>query len=198
VAYAEVKTRPGIEGTIDKIALIDAMADRFAQDRDFQELVLSKMLRGAGSSADEQILAIQRFVESRRYVREISEILRNPLRTAIDGGDCDDLVVLSLAALRGIGIPAEAEVVANSDGIGFHVRTLAAFPPLRPEYTVVIDPVYRSEPEWAMAGADLSARAAQFPSASRISQGSGTPRQNLLPVVLVTVALTWLIARRWR
>ena len=28
MAYAEVKTRPGIEGTIDKIALIDAMADR--------------------------------------------------------------------------------------------------------------------------------------------------------------------------
>jgi len=193
--YAEAPTRPGLEGTVDKMALIDAMANRYASDRDFQELLLSKVLAGSGSATDDQILAIQKFVDSLVYRREIGEILRSPTETAKWGGDCDDLVVLTLAAARAVGIPAEPEVIANADGVGFHVRALLAFPPLRPQYYVVVDPVYRSEPEWAMAGRDLESSAARFPSVLRISRDSGT---SLWPTVLLTAVITWIVARRWR
>ena len=150
-SYSLSATRNGEDGILDKIALIDAMAWKYAADRRLQTAVL-RAVKAAGNGADEQVAAWERYLESLPYRRELDEILRDPLESLEVGGDCDDLALLALAGLRALAIPCEAEVISDSEGNGFHIRVLAGLPPLNPEVAVVIDPVYRSEPQWAMKG----------------------------------------------
>jgi hypothetical protein len=154
--YTESLTRLGAEGVLDKMVLIEALADKYADQRDFHEEVMRR-IRGSGSAADTQILAWERVVESLPYRRENGEVLRNPeLTLGVNGekglgGDCDDLVTLFLAGCKVLGVPCRAEVIAGPQGNGFHIRARVGLPPSRPKTWVVVDPVIRSEKEWAMA-----------------------------------------------
>lgn len=154
--YSEVPTRRGLDGTIDKLALVEAMATDTAHDREFAEFVLQKIAR-AGSAADEQAAAWSEYVESLPYRRERREVLRDPRLVVgsggrpATGGDCDDLVVALLAGLRSLDIPCQAEIMATEDGWGFHIRAIVGLPPLRPKVWCVVDPVWQSERQWAMA-----------------------------------------------
>lgn len=153
--YAEVPTRKALDGTIDKLALVESMASDTAHDREFAEFVLQKVAK-VGSSADEQAACWCQYVESLPYRRERAEVLRDP-RLVVGsggriaaGGDCDDMVVAVLAGLRSLAIPCQAEIVATEDGWGFHIRARVGFPPLKPRVWMVADPVWRSEREWTM------------------------------------------------
>jgi len=158
--YTSAPTRTGMAGVKDKLALISAMADKYAHNRDFSERVLH-IIRGAGNGADHQVGAWERFVESLPYRRERGEVLRNPIATAFGvkdgkiggggvGGDCDDLVIVALAGLRSIGLQAVPQIIARENGDGFHVRALVALPPINPTHWRIIDPVWKSERQWAM------------------------------------------------
>lgn len=127
------------------------MAANFACDsRELQELVLATV-GGASSRADDQAAAWTHFVKNLPYRREPVEILRNPLETAKYGGDCDDLVVLLLAGWLALSLECHAEIIADADGNGFHIRALCGFPVLKPELWVAVDPVSQSEAAWATA-----------------------------------------------
>ena len=200
--YALSATRAGLDGILDKKALIEAMAEKYSVNRDMQDLVLN-VVRGASSAADDQLWAWERHLESLPYRREPGEILRNPIDTAKVGGDCDDLTVLALAGCMALGIPCEAEVVADSNMRGFHVRAVAALPPINPKFTVVIDPVHRSEPEWAMANRDLHSASQKFRGVShsdpRVSL-SGPETTELNPLWWMKLAaglgLVWFLLLR--
>ena len=147
--FVEVTTRRQIEGAIDKLALIDAMAEQQALNREFCEAVLAKISK-AGSAADQQAAAWCAVVEALPYRREPVEQFRAPMRTLVDGGDCDDLTVLLLAGLKCLAIPCMAEALCDEDGWAFHVRALVGLPPMRPEVWTIADPVWTSERQWAM------------------------------------------------
>lgn len=153
--YAEVPTRKALDGTIDKLALVESMASDTAHDREFAEFVLQKVSK-VGSGADEQAACWCQYVESLPYRRERAEVLRDPRLVvgsggrAAAGGDCDDMVVAVLAGLRSLAIPCQAEIICSEDGWGFHIRALVGLPPLRPTVWTVVDPVWRSEREWTM------------------------------------------------
>ena len=157
--YSEIPTRGGLDGTIDKIALVEAMATDTAHDREFAEFVLSKVSK-CGSAADAQAACWAEYVESLPYRREAAEVLRDPRLVVgsggrpATGGDCDDLVVALLAGLRSLAIPCQAEIMCTEDGWGFHIRAVVGLPPLNPRVWSVVDPVWRSEREWAMANRD--------------------------------------------
>ena len=192
--YSLTPTRDGLEGVVDKIVLIEDMSDKYAQSRELQDIVL-KAIQKSGSGADEQLKDWEKFLESIPYRREAGEILRNPIDTAKYGGDCDDLVVLTLAGAKAIGLPAVAEVVADSKHNGFHVRALVGLPPLNPTFWVVIDPVCWSEPKWAMIDKDPTLASQQFnttvPSVKGLSlQGMNTSLKQ--PLKMGTMVLTLL------
>lgn len=157
--YSEIPTRGGLDGTVDKLALVEAMATDTAHDREFAEFVLQKVSR-AGSAADEQAAAWCEYVESLPYRREHTEVLRDPRLVVgsggrpATGGDCDDLVLATLAGLRSLAIPCQAEILASEDGWGFHIRAVVGLPPLNPTVWSVVDPVWRSEREWTMMDRD--------------------------------------------
>lgn len=153
--FVEVTTRQRLDGAIDKLALIDAMAEQQMTNREFCEAVLSK-LHGVGNGADEQAVAWCTFVESLPYRREQVETFRDPMRTMVDGGDCDDLTVLCLAGLRCLAIPCLPEALCDEEGWAFHVRVLVGLPPLQPKVWTIADPVWSSEREWAMADVPAS------------------------------------------
>jgi hypothetical protein len=147
--FVEVTTRQKLEGAIDKIALIDAMAQAQTTNREFCEAVLAK-LAGVGSGADEQAAAWCQFVEGLPYRRELVETFRDPMRTMVDGGDCDDLTVLCLAGLKCLAIPCLPEALCDEEGWAFHVRVLVGLPPMDPKVWTIADPVWESERRWAM------------------------------------------------
>lgn len=157
--YSEVPTRGGLEGTIDKIALVESMATDVAHDREFAEFVLSKVSK-CGSAADAQAACWAEYVESLPYRREYAEVLRDPRLVVgsgnrpATGGDCDDLVVALLAGLRSLAIPCQAEILCSEEGWGFHIRAVVGLPPLNPQVWSVVDPVWRSEREWTMIDKD--------------------------------------------
>ena len=161
--YGPYFPRAGLEGTVDKMVLIEKMGRKFGHDRRLQEFILRKF-KGVGSAADAQVRALIEWLESLPYRREPGEILRSPISTGVEGlgGDCDDFAVLAIAAATSLGLPSKAQVVADADGNGFHVRVLVGLPPLRPSFWVVVDPVYRSEPTWAMAKRDMTSASAGF------------------------------------
>ena len=159
--YAEVPTRHALEGTVDKLALVESMALDVAHDRSFAEFVLGVVSK-AGSGADEQAAAWCKYVEGLPYRREDGEVLRDPRLTVGApipggqnqgvgvGGDCDDLVLAVLAGLRSLAIPCQAEIICTEDGWGFHIRAIVGLPPLKPTVWSVVDPVWQSERAWAM------------------------------------------------
>ena len=191
--YSPYLSRAGLEGTVDKMVLIEQMGVKYGHDRRLQELVLS-LLRNVGSAADDQLAALSTWLESLPYRREPSEIIRNPLQTAKNGGDCDDFAVLAIAAATAIGLPARAQVVATSGGEGFHIRTLVGLPPMDPTIWVIVDPVYRSEPKWAMANRDLGAVSRRFRTVPKGKfQGTTAAKLGGKPVWLLLAAALLLV-----
>ena len=150
--YGIAHTREGLEGTVDKMALIESMALKYAQDRDIQTCVL-RVIKSAGNSALDQAKVWIAYCENLPYRREIGEILRNPIETGVErlGGDCDDLTVLAMAGLLALSIPCKAQVAAFEDGTGYHIRCLVGFPPTNPAVWYIADPTWESERQWAMA-----------------------------------------------
>jgi len=149
--YSVAHTRTGIQGILDKLALIESMGEEYAQDRRIQQLSL-EICRDTGNSASQIVDALEEYVEGLKYRREYAEILRNPVHTALvaKGGDCDDLTTLFLAMAMAQGLPARGEVVANEKGQGFHIRSVVGLPPLQPTFERVVDPVWKSEAQWNM------------------------------------------------
>jgi hypothetical protein len=191
--YAEVQTRRAMEGTIDKLALVESMADDVAHDRTFAEFVL-QTVSGARSAADEQAAAWCKYVEGLPYRRETGEVLRDPRLTVgapifgqphrePAGGDCDDLVLAVLAGLKSLAIPCQAEIVCTEDGWGYHIRALVGLPPLRPTVWCVVDPVWRSEREWAMIDRE--------PRKNALAGSSPWYRPNLAGAIEAPGSSTW-------
>jgi len=79
--YSVAHTRTGIQGILDKLALIESMGYEYAQDRRIQQLSL-KLCRNVGNSASDIVDALESYVEGLKYRREFAEILRNPVHTA--------------------------------------------------------------------------------------------------------------------
>ncbi len=201
--YAEVPTRKALDGTIDKLALVESMASDTAHDREFAEFVLQKVAK-VGSSADEQAACWCQYVESLPYRRERAEVLRDP-RLVVGsggriaaGGDCDDMVVAVLAGLRSLAIPCQAEIVATEDGWGFHIRALVGLPPLRPTVWTVVDPVWKSEREWTMIDkpAKQSALMAHSPWLSGPVPAQAPSMPSLSIPVLLLIGLSAFLAHR--
>lgn len=161
--FGVAHTRTQQKEVIEKLALIDAMANEYKQHRDFHDFVLRKVAK-AGNGAVEQIQAWTSFLESLPYRREDDEILRNPIMTAgvngkePTGGDCDDLTVVALAGLRVLGLPCMPEILADQDGNGFHVRAIVGLPATNPTEWRIIDPVWWSERQWATSNWTTSSK----------------------------------------
>jgi len=191
--YTEIPTRQKAQGTVDKLVAVEAMADIYAHDREFAEFVLHK-IAGAGSAADAQAAAWCKYVEGLPYRREPSEVLRDPKQTAVKGhgGDCDDLVVALLAGLKSLAIPCQAEIFSGEDGWAFHIRGRVGLPPLAPQMWVVVDPVWQSERQWAMANRQAADNAllkhSQCVSPSHLA-GSGSSMQSSSTLT----SKTWLL-----
>tara|TARA_Y100000593_G_scaffold7548_1_gene14114 strand:- start:63 stop:806 length:744 start_codon:yes stop_codon:yes gene_type:complete len=159
--YNAVNTRGKHTGVVDKLALMEAMARKWAKDRTYGEAILA-ILRNCGSAADAQVACLERYFASLPYRREYNEIYRSPLEVVGDprrgirgvGGDCDDLSIAFAAAALHLSIPVYLEIAADQQGWGFHVRVRVGLPPTHPTNWAVIDPVWRSEREWAMIGKD--------------------------------------------
>jgi hypothetical protein len=154
--YADVPTRDRHNGALDKAVLMSEIADSLTEDREFNEFVMRKVAK-AGNAADEQVMEWAKFCESLPYRRESGEVYRAwrecvGLETGTPaGGDCDDLTILVVAGLRSLGMQSMVEILKDEEGWGFHVRARVGLPPHRPTYWAVVDPVWRSEREWAMA-----------------------------------------------
>lgn len=197
--YSEIPTRARREGVIDKLVLVESMADAYAHDREFAEFVLQKVA-GAGSGADQQAKVWGDFVSSLPYRRERNEVLRDPRQTVgcgrakAAGGDCDDLTLAFLAGMKSLAIPCQAEIISNEDGWGFHIRAICGFPPLNPKVWQIVDPVYRSEREWAMIDKNPlnNALSSQFPFLSPMTRLGGKLRNpnpsSLTPLIVLAAA----------
>ena len=204
--YAEVPTRPSWEGTADKIALCEAMATRYSSNRAFAEKVL-QVVAQAGNAADQQAACWAAYIESLPYRREPGEVLREPLQTVGlsergAGGDCDDLVVALMAGMRALAIPCYAEVLVNPDGRAFHIRARVGLPPLNPQTWAVVDPVWRSEAEWSMAGrppgSNQLLQGRSFSLAGTVDPTSSTPNWWTAGALALGVAVAYLTRKLWR
>lgn len=211
--YSETPTRDGHEGALDKLVLVNTLADEYSEDRGLHEEILRKISH-APSGADEQVWAWETFVNGLPYRRESQEIFRDPRQTIKVGGDCDDLVLLFLTGCKVLAIPCVPEIMATEDGEGFHIRARVGLPPLAPTEWVVVDPVYRSEPQWAMhnttdgsaylrnkqAAGQVGALSSQTLSVLRGLHGTtsskrGSSRSSLLPLA-TAAALIWWSSKR--
>jgi hypothetical protein len=204
--YAEVPTRPAWEGTADKLALCEAMATKYSTNRAFAEKVL-QVVANAGNAADQQAACWAAFVESLPYRREPGEVLRDPLETTGlgsrgAGGDCDDLVVVLLAGMRALAIPCYAEVMTKSDGQAFHIRGRVGLPPLNPQTWAIVDPVWKSEAEWAMQGrppgSNVLLQGRSFSLAGTIEPTSSTPNWWTALALALGVATAYLTRKWWK
>ena len=184
--YNAVNTRGKHTGAVDKLALMEAMAHKWAQDRNYGEAVLA-ILRGCDNAADAQVACLEKYFSALPYRREYNEIYRSPTEVVGDprkgaagrglGGDCDDLSIAFAAALNHLSIPVYLEIAADQDGWGFHVRCRVGLPPTHPTSWAIIDPVWRSEREWAMIGRDPRSGAlkARFPPTQAPAKPSSAP-----------------------
>ena len=177
--YSEAPTRLRKTGAADKVALMEAAAEQAADDRQFAERVLYEV-RNAGNDASEQAAEWAKYCEGLPYRREQQEVYRaanevvgigsdKPL-----GGDCDDIVVVFVAGCLSLGIPAKVQILCDDQGWGFHVRAMVGLPPHSPTHWQVVDPVWKSEKEWAMVGKDprhsaLTAATSPYPSPAPLS-----------------------------
>ena len=155
MSYTEVMTRDALAGCIDKLALIDSLAWKYATDAEFAQSVLAR-IGSSGSAADEQAAAWCTFVGSLPYRREPVEVFRDPKETMKFGGDCDDLTLLCVAGRHCLAIPALPEALCDEQGWAFHVRVLVGLPPTNPTVWSVVDPVWESERSWVMMNVPLS------------------------------------------
>ena len=210
-AHVEAPTRERREGVIDKIALMRAMAERWADDPAFQ-LGVMRAVAKAGNGADAQARAWARHVEKLPYRREMGELYRrSPEVVGFDpktgrsqiptGGDCDDHVIALVAGLLHLGIPVQIEVASDEDGWGFHVRTLVGLPPTKPKIWVPVDTVWRSEREWAMAGKELGksplVMEAQLKGRSLRSAHRRNPQKGGAGLTAaLTLGLLWFLSRK--
>ena len=210
--YADVPTRDRDEGALDKAVLMSEIADSLTTDREFNEFVMRKVAR-AGNAADEQVVEWAKYCETLPYRRESGEVYRAwrecvGLETGVPaGGDCDDLTILVVAGCRSLGLQSMVEILKDEEGWGFHVRGRVGLPPHRPTYWAVVDPVWRSEREWAMADRPLeqsslvqqSQRATQGLSSYIVTPPSGSSMPNLLTsLALLTTgaAVAWYWKRK--
>lgn len=150
--YAVVPTREGIDGVLDKAAVMDALARRIAEnDRDFVKQV-REICNGAGNEAKAQVEAIGNYCKKLPYHREYGELFADPKDVLRHGGDCDDMVIVCLSALHALAIPCCPDVITK-DGEGVHVRVRVGLPPTQadPDRTkwLILDPVEFSEKQWA-------------------------------------------------
>lgn len=158
--YSDVPTRLKDTGALDKAVLMSEVAETLLSDREFNEFVMRKVAK-AGNAADEQAMEWAKYLETLPYRRENGEVYRSwrecvGLETGVPaGGDCDDLTILAVAGCRSLGLQSVVEILKDSEGWGFHVRGRVGLPPHRPTYWAVLDPVWRSEREWAMDGKPL-------------------------------------------
>lgn len=158
--YSDVPTRLKDTGALDKAVLMSEVAETLLSDREFNEFVMRKVAK-AGNAADEQAMEWAKYLETLPYRRENGEVYRSwrecvGLETGVPaGGDCDDLTILAVAGCRSLGLQSVVEILKDSEGWGFHVRGRVGLPPHRPSYWAVLDPVWRSEREWAMDGKPL-------------------------------------------
>lgn len=191
--YSDVPTREKSEGALDKAILMSEIADTLITDRDFNEFVMRKVA-SAGNAADEQIIAWASFCESLPYRREAGEVYRSwrecvGFETGVPtGGDCDDLTILVVAGCRSLGLQSMVEILKDEEGWGFHVRARVGLPPHRPTYWAVVDPVWKSEREWAMDGKPLQG--------SELVQQSEKQTQGLQSYIVTPPAMSmqsWLI-----
>lgn len=154
--YLQVPTRLGMDGAMDKAAILQSLATWTAQtNRDFLNLVRETVKNK--QTAEEQAETWYAFCCSRTYSREYGDVFANPQDTANFGGDCDDLTILCLAGLHSLGIPACPDVVLRTDPEtgdkqGVHVRVRCGLPPHNPPRNVIdwkiFDPSRESEKRW--------------------------------------------------
>lgn len=173
--YADVPTRLKEEGALDKAVVMSAIADSLTEDRDFNELVIRTVAK-AGNAADEQAQVWAEYCEQLPYRRENGEVYRAWKEVVgfdtgtPTGGDCDDLTILLVAGLRSLGMQAVVELLTDEEGWGFHVRARVGLPPHAPTYWAVLDPVWRSEREWAMQHKPL-AHSPLVVASEKVTQG---------------------------
>lgn len=184
-SYADVPTRDQDEGALDKAVLMSEVAESLTSDRDFNEFVLRKVAK-AGNAADEQVVEWAKYCESLPYRRENGEVYRDwreivGLATDVPaGGDCDDLTILLVAGCRSLGMQSLVEILKDEQGWGFHVRARVGMPPHAPTYWAVVDPVWRSEREWAMVDKGLGA-SALVQRSQAVTQGQQDPSFLIVP-----------------
>jgi hypothetical protein len=215
-AYADVPTRLKDEGALDKAILMSEIAESLLGDREFNEFVMRKVAR-AGNAADEQVMEWAKFVEGLPYRRENGEVYRAwrevvGLETGVPaGGDCDDLTILVVAGLRSLGMQSMVEILKDEEGWGFHVRGRVGLPPHRPTYWAIVDPVWKSEREWAMVDRDVSQSPLMQKSSQqeRVTQGAQSffaspqipwTQRSSTPIPLLALlavgATAWWLTRR--
>lgn len=151
--YAVVPTREGIDGVLDKAAVMDALARRVAEnDREFV-LTVREICKSAGNEAKAQVEAVGNYCKKLPYHREYGELFADPKDVLRHGGDCDDMVIVCLSALHALAIPCCPDVITK-DGEGVHVRVRVGLPPTTadPDRTtwMILDPVEFSERQWSM------------------------------------------------
>lgn len=86
------------------------------------------------------------------------ELFQSPSRTLQMGiGDCDDMVILLGALLRGAGYPCRIKVIGMAGSNEFsHVYLLAGVPPARPTRWVALDPSREDhKPGWEYPAAKV-------------------------------------------
>lgn len=171
--YTFVMARHGVVGVTDKLCQFEAMAEVWggklpvgavvqtamveaSANREFRELVIRTIKPDQNPSLQDQVAVWEAFCESRPYFREPGEVVANPIETARRGGDCDDLVVLLLAGYYAMGVEnAQAQILADEKGNGYHIRALCPYPLVgKPEGFRVVDPVWHSEFAWAKGNGD--------------------------------------------
>lgn len=76
------------------------------------------------------------------------ELFQSPSRTVQMGiGDCDDMVILLGALLRGAGYPCRIKVIGMAGSNEFsHVYLLAGLPPSQPTRWIALDPSREDHP----------------------------------------------------
>ncbi len=218
LGYSDVPTRDRDQGALDKAVLMSEIAESLLSDREFNEFVL-RTVALAGNPADQQIAAWSAFCEKLPYRREPGEIYRAwrevvGLDTGVAaGGDCDDLTILLVAGFRSLGLQSMVEILKDEDGWGFHVRARVGLPPHKPTFWAVVDPVWRSEREWAMVDRDLGAspvvqrslqqtqseapsRSSLAPSLSGLSSMQNWSMTGLLLTLLAGLGLAKLLKRK--
>lgn len=217
--YSFVMARHGIVGVTDKLCQFEAMAEVWGgkvpkgatldnammaatANREFRELVISVIKPEINRTAEDQAAAWEEFCESRPYFREPGEVIANPLETAKRGGDCDDLTVLLLAGYYCMGIEeAKAQILADDDGNGYHIRALVPVPLIgKPEGFRIVDPVWHSEMLWAKGKAkNYGDRYGETPVQivqSAQEEPSSSPVKSLWWVIPL-VAGAWFLGSQW-